>query len=51
MLDAVEGALPAGYEVTREDQGAGEQLDGTGDGVSFRVTTREGAFDVMFVEE
>jgi hypothetical protein len=50
VLDAVQGALPASYEVTREDQGMGEQLDGTGDGVSFRVTTREGAFEVMFSE-
>ena len=28
VLDSVEGALPASYDVTREDQGLGEQLDG-----------------------
>ena len=48
VLDAVQDALPSSYEVVRADQGLGEQHDGTGDGVSFRVTTRDGAFDVMF---
>jgi hypothetical protein len=51
VLDAVQGALPSSYDVVREDQGMGEQLDGSGDGVSFRVTVREGAYDVMFSEE
>ena len=51
VLDAVQQALPSSYDVVREDQGLGEQLDGSGDGVSFRVTVREGAYDVMFGEE
>ncbi len=51
VLDAVQDALPASYDVVRQDQGLGEQLDGTGDGVSFRVTTREGAFEVTFSAE
>ena len=51
VLDAVQQALPSSYAVVREDQGMGEQLDGSGDGVSFRVTVREGAYDVMFSEE
>jgi hypothetical protein len=51
VLDAVQAALPSSYDVVRQDQGMGEQLDGSGDGVSFRVTVREGAYDVMFSEE
>ena len=51
VLDAVQDALPASYEVVRSDQGMGEQLDGSGEGVSFRVTTREGAFEVMLSQE
>ena len=51
VLDAFEAALPSSYDVTRQDQGLGEQLDGTGDGVSFRVTTREGAYDVTFAQD
>jgi hypothetical protein len=51
VLDAVQDALPGSYEVARQDQGMGDQLDGSGDGVSFRVTTRPGAFDVTFAQE
>ena len=51
VLDAVEDALPSSYDVTRADQGLGDQLDGAGDGVAFRVTTRDGAYEVTFSEE
>ena len=47
VLDAYEAALSA-YDVAREDQGLGEQLSGTADGVLFEITTRDGAYSVTF---
>lgn len=47
VLDAIEAALPASYEVTREDKGQGEQLDGTAGDVWFTVVTRPGAYTVQ----
>ncbi len=51
VLDAVQAALPPSYDASRTDQGLGEQLQGTADGVSFEVTTRPGAYDVTFAQE
>lgn len=45
-LDAWETALAA-YSPARGDEGAGEQLTGTADGVAFEVTTRPGAVTVV----
>lgn len=48
VLDAFQGALPAGYEVTREDQGLGDMLTGSAGEVFFEVNTRDGAYTVTF---
>ncbi|MCP3421903.1 hypothetical protein [Nocardioides pinisoli] len=47
VLDAVVAALPSSYEVTRKDEGLGEQLDGTAGDVWFTVITRPGAYTVQ----
>ena len=47
VLDAIESALPPSYEVTREDKGLGEQLDGTAGDVWFTVVTRPGAWSLQ----
>lgn len=48
VLDAFQAALPAGYEVTREDRGQGDMLAGSAGEVFFEVSTREGAYTVTF---
>jgi hypothetical protein len=47
VLDALEAALPPSYDVTREDKGLGEQLDGTAGDVYFTVITRPGAWSLQ----
>ena len=47
VLDAIEAALPPSYSVTREDNGMGEQLDGTAGDVYFTVVTRPGAWTLQ----
>ena len=47
VLDALEAALPSSYSVTREDNGMGEQLDGTAGDVYFTVVTRPGAWTLQ----
>ena len=47
VLDALVAALPPSYEVTREDKGLGEQLDGTAGDVWFTVVTRPGAWSLQ----
>lgn len=49
VLAAYEAAL-SGYDVVRADQGLGEQLSGTVGSVSFEITTRDGAYSVLFAE-
>ena len=47
VLDALVAALPPSYDVTREDKGQGEQLDGTAGDVWFTVVTRPGAWTLQ----
>jgi hypothetical protein len=49
VLADYEAAL-SGYDVVRADEGLGEQLSGTAGSVSFEITTRDGAYSVLFAE-
>lgn len=49
VLAAYEAAL-SGYDVVRADEGLGEQLSGTAGSVSFEITTRDGAYSVLFAQ-
>jgi hypothetical protein len=48
VLDAYESALPETYTSMREDDGLGEVITGTGGGVSFEITPRDGSFTLFF---
>lgn len=48
VLGQYEAALPATYEVTRQDGADGEMLTGRAGDVTFRLEAREGAYSLTF---